>query len=65
MIVRINSLEERKVRVIVVTSSNLYILIQEMNHQFKIKSGSKLSQIGRVEAAVHNTLLVNIVFKDR
>lgn len=65
MIVRINSNEERKLRVIVVTTMNLYILIQEKKNEFKIKSISKLAHIRRVEAAAHNTLLVNFVFKNK
>lgn len=66
MIVRINSKEERKVRVLVVTDSHLFILIQEKhNHQFTIKSESKLSHIQRVEVAMNNALLVNIFFKNK
>ena len=66
MIVRINSLEKRKVRVLVVTESHLFILIQEgNNHQFKIKSESLLSDFQRVEAAMNNALLVNILFKNK
>lgn len=65
MIIRINSFEQRKVRVIVITRHCFFILIQETKHQFKIKSDSKIINIQKVEAAVNNALLVNIVFKNK
>lgn len=65
VIVRINSFEQRKVRVIVITRHHMFILIQEGKHQFKIKTDSKLEHIYKIEAAVHNALLVNILFKNR
>ena len=65
MILRINSFKERKVRVLVITSQSIYILIEESNSQLKIKSSYNLKDIERVEAAIHNSLLVNVIFKNK
>lgn len=64
LIIRINSREIRKVRILVITNDQLYIIIEEAKSEFKIKCQSKLSQISRVEAASNNALLINIAFKD-
>ena len=61
-IVRVNSHEERKVRILIVTNQKLYILIQKekARTEFSIKASFNLKNIPIVEIATDNTLLLNI-----
>ena len=61
-IVRINSHEERKVRILLVTNQKLYILIQKENPrtEYSIKANFHLSHIRVIEIATNNALLLNL-----
>lgn len=61
-IVRVNSNEERKIRILIVTNQKLYLLIQKEKSrtEFLIKSSDSLRNISKIEIAMNNTLLLNI-----
>jgi hypothetical protein len=66
-IVRVNSHEERKVRILLVTNEKLYILIQKQKHrtEYSIKACFQLKHIPIIEIATNNALLLNIHLDNR
>ncbi len=61
-IIRINSRQERKVRLLVVTRTNLFICVPKPDKEYSEKSHYKVNDIFKVEVAMHNSLLLNINF---
>ena len=61
-IIRINSEEIRKVRILIVTSTALYIMIPKSSHEFSEKSHYLLSDIYQIEMANNNSMLIHIKF---
>ena len=64
-IIRINSNQERKVRILLVTKYSLYILIQEGFSKFAVKSKAKLHDIFRIEIPNGNSMLVHMKFNEK
>lgn len=64
-ILRINSNQERKPRVLLITKYTLYVLIQEGASKFAVKLKAKLNQIFRIEIPKGNSLLVHIKFNEK
>lgn len=64
-ILRINSNQERKPRVLLITKYTLYVLIQEGASKFALKLKAKLNQIFRIEIPKGNSLLVHIKFNEK
>jgi hypothetical protein len=64
-IIRINSLQSRKVRILVLTQSWLLILVQTKEEEFSIKMGIPMKEIQCIEVPQTSTLLVNIRFKNQ
>ena len=64
-IIRINSLQHRKVRVLVLTQSWLLVLVQSKEEEFSLKVGIPLKEIQCIEVPQTSTLLVNVRFKNR
>lgn len=64
-ILRINSNQERKPRILLITKYSLYVLIQEGASKFAVKVKAKLNQIFRIETPKGNSLLVHIKFNEK
>lgn len=64
-IIRINSRRERKVRMLIVTRNNMYILIPKLDKEYSEKSHYKVSDIFRVEVARNNSLLLHVRFNQQ
>lgn len=61
-VIRVNSHEERKARILIVTNQKLYLLIQKekVRTEFSIKTSYLLKNIPVVEIGTNSALLLNI-----
>lgn len=63
-VIRVNSREVRKVRILLLTSKRLYILTHESKTDYGIKNYYEMHNIFKIEVAQKNTLLINITFNN-
>lgn len=64
-IIRINSREERKVRVLLITHFSFYILIQKNATEYSLKTKYVLNDIYSVQVVRNNSLLINVKFNTK
>lgn len=63
--IRINSRQQRKVRVVFVTTDNFYVLVPTNSSEYKIKTVLSMQSIHTVDVAQNNSLMINIRTKEK
>ncbi len=63
-VIRINSNQERKSRILLITKTRFFILIHDTKSVYSIKNHYLLHDIYKVEVAQKNSLLINVTFNN-